>query len=157
MPRAIGLLIPLLLSAAIGPQTALAQGMEQLLRAIRSGGGWVSVPIEGGRGEFRGAIVPTMGLTLNGCVAVWEGQSGNWHISARDELGGDRLEATVAPGDPVLFSYSPGTRSQLTVDFRWSESRDTTLYLWVGLELPERRGAAACIPPPTEGGAGGSG
>ncbi len=115
------------------------------------------MPIEAGRGEFRSAVLPTMGLTLNGCVAVWEGQSGNWQISARDELGGDRLEATVAPGDPVLFSYSPGPRSQLSVDFRWSESRDTTLYLWVGIDLPERRGAAACVPPPEEGGDVGGG
>lgn len=157
MPRALGLLIPLLLSTVLGPRPALAQGMQQLLGAIRSGGGWVSVPIEAGRGEFRSGVLPTMGLTLNGCVAVWEGQSGSWQITARDELGGDRLEATVAPGDPVLFSYAPGPRSQLAVDFRWSESRDTTLYLWVGIDMPERRGAAACVPPPTEGGEDGSG
>lgn len=154
MPRAVGLLIPLILSTILGPRPAGAQGMEQLLGAIRNGGGWVSVPIEGGRGEFRSAVLPTLGLTLDGCVAVWNGQSGNWHISARDELGGDRLEATVAPGDPVLFSYSPGTRSQLAVTFRWSEPRDTTLYLWIGLDRPERRGAAACEPP-AEGGSDG--
>ena len=39
-------------------------------------------------------------------------------------------------GERVPFRYRTGRRAQLSVDVRWSEPRDTTLVVWVGLETP---------------------
>ena len=139
-------LLPLLALVAFAPNDAPAQIMDELLAGIQRGGGWVSVPIEDGRGEFQSVLLPTMGMQLSGCMSIWDGHSGGWHITAWDALGDARLEATVEPGEPVLFSYAAGMRSQLNASFRWSEPRDTTLVLWIGLERPERQGAEACNP-----------
>ena len=52
----------------------------------------------------------------------------------------------VAPGEPVAFSYTTGTMSRLTVEARWSEARDTTLLVWIGLETRNPRRPDACVP-----------
>ena len=85
-------------------------------------------------------------MTVSGCLRVWEGHSGSWRIAARDNLGPGRLEVETDPGEAYPFSYTAGLRSQLDVAFRWSEQRDTTLLLWIGLEGPGRRGEEACRP-----------
>jgi hypothetical protein len=146
MRSTVRTLLPLFLLVASTPHHARAQIMEELLAGIQRGGGWVSVPIENGMGEFESGLLPTMGVKLSGCMTIWEGHSGGWQISAWDALGEARLEATVRPGEPVLFSYAAGMRSQLNASFRWSEPRDTTLVLWIGLERPERQGEEACNP-----------
>jgi len=45
----------------------------------------------------------------------------------------------VEPGEPVEFSYTTGTLSRLSVEARWSEARDTTLLVWIGLETQNPR------------------
>jgi len=52
----------------------------------------------------------------------------------------------VEPGEPVEFSYTTGTLSRLTVEARWSEARDTTLLVWIGLETRTPRRPDACVP-----------
>src|SRR5690606_36174513 len=78
--------------------------------------------------------IPTMGVTLNGCVHVWEGHTGTWTIRGRDTIAGETLELRAEPGKGVRFSHTFGLRTQLEVEFRWSERRDTTLFLWVGVD-----------------------
>ena len=39
------------------------------------------------------------------------------------------------PSQGVISSCT-GRRAQLSVEARWSEARDTTLVVWVGLETP---------------------
>ncbi|HSM61566.1 MAG TPA: Rid family detoxifying hydrolase [Longimicrobiales bacterium] len=133
------LLLLTTLSAAL-PGTAAAQTLTDLVEGIRRGGGWIEVPIREGRGETRTAPVPTLGLTLSGCIQVWGGHSGRWSIRARDLVGEERLEVDVRPGESVPFTYSPGARAQLEVRYQWSEPRDTTLLLWVGLKTSAREG-----------------
>lgn len=128
------------------PSPAGAQSVRDLLASVQRGGGWVSVPIEDGVGKLSTATLPTAGLTVAGCVQVWEGHSGEWQIEARDRLGDGRLEMSAAPGESVPFSYTAGLRSQLEVDFAWSEPRDTTLFLWVGLARPNQAASATCQP-----------
>ena len=131
--RVPALVVLLLVSA---PLPARAQSLLDLLRSIRQGGGWVSIPIEAGRGSWSSEVIPTMELTLAGCMQVYAGHSGRWDIVARDSLGHGRMEADVIGGERVPFRYETGQRAQLTLEARWSEPRDTTLLLWVGLRTP---------------------
>jgi hypothetical protein len=109
------------------------QALDGVMAAIRNGGGWVSVDIRGGRGTAATLPLPTMGMTLNGCVNVWEGNSGRWRIRAKDMVADTTLETNSVPGQGVPFSHEFGLRTQLEVEFLWSEPRDTTLFLWVGV------------------------
>jgi hypothetical protein len=134
---------------AVRPAGVEAQTLEDLARSVEQGGGWVGIPIVAGEGSVSTPTVPTMGITLNGCVQVWGGHSGTWDIEARDLINQGRLAVKAAPGQSVPFTYTAGMRSQLTVDVAWSERRDTTLLLWVGLERPGSSAPDACKP--TEG------
>jgi hypothetical protein len=138
-------LIPLTVLAFAAPCGLEAQPLDNVMSAIRDGGGWVSIPIERGRGSASTATIPTMGLTLNGCVRVWDGHTGRWEIRARESVNQGALTVRALPGQGVPFSHTFGFRSQLEVDIIWSEPRDTTLFLWVGV-----RGADAtrdaCVP-----------
>ena len=111
-----------------------AQTIPDLLSGIQNGGGWITIPIEGGQGSLRTIALPTVGLTISGCAQVWGGHSGTWDISVRDIQGTGELDVVTPGGQEIPFSYTTGMFSQLTVDVEWSEARDTTLLLWVGLE-----------------------
>jgi hypothetical protein len=119
---------------AVASHGASAQPLDNVMTAIRNGGGWVAVPIEGGRGRASTLTIPTMGITLTGCVRVWDGHSGRWQIHARETINNASLSVTSLPGQGVPFSHTFGVRSQLEVEFVWSEPRDTTLFLWVGVK-----------------------
>jgi hypothetical protein len=123
-----------------------AQGVQEVLAAIRNGGGWVSVPIVAGHGTISTLTLPTMGLNLTGCVNVWEGHTGLWEIRALDTVNEATLQATTPPGEGVRFAHEFGMRSQLEFEFEWSEPRDTTLYLWVGLDREDDGTDEACTP-----------
>jgi hypothetical protein len=116
------------------PTPLRGQSILDLLQSIRAGGGWVYIDIANGRGTWVSRPLPTLELTLKGCMQVYAGHSGRWDLRARDALGDGHLQATVAGGEPVPFRYRTGARSQLDVEVRWSERRDTTLAVWVGLE-----------------------
>jgi hypothetical protein len=143
--RKITVALALILLGA-SPSDGVSQSMFELLQSLRNGGGWVTIPIEAGSGGLLTDELPTLGLTLKGCVQVYAGHSGRWDIRARDTLGEGRLEAEVAGGEPVRFSYSTGPRAQLSVDARWSEARDTTLMVWVGLEMSLSEDRDPCTP-----------
>jgi hypothetical protein len=132
--------------AAFLPTPLSGQGMVDLLQALRDGGTWVGIPIEDGVGSVSTGTLPTLGITLRGCGQVYGAHTGQWEIHARDSLGGGRLDVEVDPGEPVEFSYTTGTVSQLAVEDRWSEARDTTLLVWIGLETRDPRRPDACIP-----------
>ena len=123
-----------------------AQGVQEVLATIRNGGGWVSVPIVAGHGTASTLTLPTMGLNLTGCVNVWEGHTGQWEIRAQDTIGDVSLETISVPGQGVRFAHEFGMRSQLEFQFEWSEPRDTTLYLWVGLDREDDGPEEACTP-----------
>jgi len=136
----MNLLRPRLLLAALSlalaglvPAPASGQAASALLQSIRNGGGWVAIPVESGAGGVATDTVPTLGLPLAGCVHVWGGHSGRFRLEARDAVGGGRLEAELGPGESETFRYQTGMRSRLDVRVRWSEPRDTTLMVWVGL------------------------
>jgi hypothetical protein len=131
---------------ASGTAEAHAQGVQEVLATIRNGGGWVSVPIERGHGTVSTLTLPTMGMTLAGCVNVWGGHSGEWSIRARDTVAKETLQVASTPGKGVRFSHEFGLRSQLEFEFEWSEPRDTTLYLWVGLDREDDGPNEACTP-----------
>jgi len=69
-------------------------------------------------------------------MQVWGGHSGSWDIRAQDVMGPGKFDVSILPGEPTPFAYQAGPQSRLQVDVRWSEPRDTTLLLWVGLETP---------------------
>lgn len=143
-------LLALVGGVILGPDAARLSGqtVEELMEGIRNGGGWVQIPIEEGRARIETTALPTMGLVFTGCAKVWDGHSGRWSFDARDALGTATVEAEqVEPGDPVPFTAPSGLRSRLELEIRWSEPRDTTLSLWVGLEREGRRGERACEPP----------
>jgi hypothetical protein len=138
------LIMALVVSLSV-PHSARAQTGE-LLESIRQGGGWVEIPISNGRGGFSSEALPTLGLTLRGCLNVWWGHTGEWRFEAHDPVNDERLNLTATPGEGVPFAYRTGMRSSVDVRVRWSEPGDTTLVLWVGLDgmSPGRRDA--CTP-----------
>lgn len=127
------------------PASARAQPLDNVMTAIRNGGGWVSIPIVQGVGTTSTVTLPTMGFTLTGCVRVWDGHSGRWEIRAHETVADTTLVARSEPGQGVPFSHTFGLRSQIDVDIRWSEPRDTTLFLWVGLKAQDDE-RDACVP-----------
>jgi len=128
------------------PSPVRAQGVSEIMVGIRDGGGWVSIPIENGRGTFRTVTLPTAGATLEGCVTVWHGHSGRWEIEARESVADSVLLFEAEPGIGVPFAHTFGMRAQIDFHFRWSEPRDTTLMLWVGLEQRGGNEREACEP-----------
>jgi hypothetical protein len=143
------MLVLLLLSfvaSGARPDVLRAQSLLDLLRSIERGGGWVTIPIEKGKGTLVSDPLPTGGLTLSGCLQVYAGTSGRWELRAKDTLGEGHLEATVGGGETVPFRYRTGSRAQIRVEARWSEPRDTTLFVWVGLETARRDGRDPCTP-----------
>jgi len=138
--------LSLIAALATGTQAASAQGVPEILATIRNGGSWVSVPIEHGHGTVSTIMLPTMGLKLSGCIHVWEGHTGEWQIHARDTIAQDSLRLTSRPGQGVRFTHEFGLRSQIEFDFEWSEPRDTTLFLWVGVDRPDDGPDEACTP-----------
>jgi hypothetical protein len=133
--RPIRVLLAFLLLGS-GPASAEAQDLMELLWGIQQGGGWVRIPVEQGEGSIRTVALPVGGLRLTGCTQVWGGHSGSWDIHARDLRGDGTIDVSLQPGEPMIFAYQAGTQSQLQVDVRWSEPRDTTLLLWIGVETP---------------------
>ncbi|MDT8342431.1 MAG: hypothetical protein RQ751_13035 [Longimicrobiales bacterium] len=140
------LFLPALLALTlVRPGAADGQKADDLFERVRQGGGWVAIPIRAGSGSIRTDTVPTLRLTLSGCVQVWPGHSGEWTFEARDPVNGGRLDATAVPGEGVPFSYRTGMRSLLDLQVRWSEPRDTTLLVWVGIRGISRE-RDACEP-----------
>lgn len=115
------------------PAPLRAQALDGVMGAIRKGGGWVSVDIVRGRGSASTLPIPTMGMTVAGCVRVFDGHSGVWRIRAHETVADTIIEVNSIPGQGIPFSHSFGLRSQFEVEVLWSEPRDTTLFLWVGV------------------------
>lgn len=121
--------------------------MPDILSGLQKGGGWVNVPIEEGRGSYSTVRLPTVRMTVDGCVNVWYGHTGTWTIHARDAVTDSTLVIDAEPGIGVPFSHTFGMQAQIDFDFRWSEPRDTTLLLWVGVDLDRRDAeSAVCYP-----------
>lgn len=149
-----------LASAPLLP-AAPAQGqLVQLLKAIGDGGSWISLPVEKGVASLRSPVVPLAGMALNGCLHVWSGHSGTWTVRAKDTMGDEKLEVVAEPGKPVRFDYRGGLRAQLDLNVQWSEPRDTTLFMWIGVargkkeedeedEEKENEGRDICRPAPS--------
>ncbi|MGI9629145.1 MAG: hypothetical protein ACR2QM_20145, partial [Longimicrobiales bacterium] len=93
------------------------------------------------------AVLPVGGLQVDGCFQVWEGHTGSWQLRAEDTVGDGELEVTAEPGAPVEFSYKAGFQAQLDLTVEWSEPRDTTVFIWVGLKGLGGEGRDACQPP----------
>ena len=147
MTRAALLLV--IASMAI-PHASAAQRVTDVMGIVRDGGGWVGIPVEAGVGRYSTGTVPTMGLSVNGCVQVAPEHSGEWVISAKDHVAQAGLTLETPPGTGVPFAHSCGRQAQLDFEVRWSEPRDTTLVMWVGLALGAEGNTAACGP--SEGG-----
>lgn len=139
--------LPLALAVLVAavPADAAAQPLDNVMTAIRNGGGWVSVPIVAGRGNASTVAIPTMGLTLTGCVRIWDGHSGRWEITATEAIADTTLVVRSTPGQGVPFQHTFGLRSLVSVDITWSEPRDTTLFLWVGVKAADDP-RDACVP-----------
>lgn len=136
----------LLVACIAVPSTAHAQSVAEIMAGVRSGGSWVEVPITNGRGSMKTMAIPTGGLTLAGCLNVWPGHSGTWEIRAHESVADEVLEIDLLPGIGVRFAHTFGMLAQIDFDFRWSELRDTTLMLWIGLELGSEASEEACEP-----------
>jgi hypothetical protein len=139
-------LLALALLAVTTPQTARAQTMLDLLSSIRQGGGWIEVPVEAGKGSLLTPVLPTGGLNVAGCFRVWGGHSGYWDFDVRDTRGQGRLQKVTLPDQPVPFTHATGPLAQLDVQVRWSEPRDTTLVMWVGLKTNGPAARDPCEP-----------
>ena len=146
---ALGLAL-FVLAGALALPTAAEGQIAQVLKAVNSGGSWIQLPVEAGRASYRSPAFPLAGMAFDGCVKIWERHSGSWTISARDAMGDARLDVTAAPGEPVRFDYKAGFQAQLEVDIEWSEPRDTTLFVWVGVSaaMTQDTGRDICQPPP---------
>ena len=141
----------MLVAVAFLAPTVPAQGqILELMRIVGDGGSWLGLPVTAGRASLEGPVVPVAGLSLDGCLQVWDGHSGEWTIRAEDKLGGSSLDVTASPGQPVRFEFRGGIQAQLDVAVEWSEARDTTLHVWVGVALPSPQGGGRdiCQPPP---------
>ena len=127
------------------------QGVGEMMSTLRAGGTWVTIPIVAGEGTYSTTTIPTATMTLNGCLNVWPGHSGSWEIDAVEKVQGASLEIEAEPGVGVPFRHQFGMTAQLDFDFRWSEARDTTLYIWVGVDMSGSGDASICEPPPSDG------
>ena len=141
------------LALAVWSSPGPAEGqIVQLLKAVGNGGSWINLPVKEGRASLRSPVLPLAGLSVNGCLHVWERHSGSWTVRARDVIGGRELEARLEPGIPERFDYDAGFRAQLDLEVEWSEPRDTTLFMWVGIERAKKRKKDderdICQPPP---------
>ena len=156
-PRVLGMAV--FLAAFLLPTAPADAQLVQLLKAIGNGGSWINLPVEKGRASLRSPIVPLAGMAFNGCLHVWSGHTGEWTMRAEDTLGGEKLEVVAEPGKPVRFDYKAGLRAQLDLNVEWSEPRDTTLFMWIGLARgkkedekgdgeEEKEGRDICRPPP---------
>lgn len=147
-PGALVALALLTLLLMVGsPADVGAQSVSRILSGLRDGGGWVGIPIENGKGTYSTVRLPTARMTLEGCVNVWYGHSGKWTIEARDAVTDSLLVIDAEPGIGVPFSHTFGMQAQIDFDFRWSEPRDTTLMLWVGVDLDGEGGEPAVCNP----------
>lgn len=120
---------------ALRPTDAVAQRVSEIMSGLRDGGGWMSIPIEGGEGSYSTVRLPTGRMTLSGCVHVWPGHSGTWTIEAQEHVQESTISIAAEPGVAVPFRHTFGMQARIDFDFRWSEPRDTTLFLWVGLDM----------------------
>lgn len=139
-----------LVAAALAVSTLPAQGqIFELMRIVSEGGSWLGLSVTEGHASFESPAVPVAGLALNGCLQVWDGHSGEWTIRAEDKLGGNSLDVTANPGQPVRFEFRGGMQAQLDVAVEWSEARDTTLHVWVGIASPSAQDGERdiCQPP----------
>ena len=141
--------LPCLLLLAVPAQVA-GQGVSDMMGGVRSGGGWVNIPIVAGSGRFETPMLPSMTMSLRGCLNVWPGHTGEWTIEAHETVMDETVRLEAEPGVGVPFEHTFGLRAQIDFDFTWSESRDTTLYLWVGVDL-KNEGAQSVCEPPEEG------
>ena len=135
--------------ATFAPSTAEGQ-VVQLLQAVGDGGSWVNLSVEKGRAVYSSPVLPLAGLSVDGCLRVWKGHSGSWTVRAKDTVGGRELGVRMRPGEPAKFDYKAGLRAQLDLEVQWSEPRDTTLFMWVGLSPAhrgEKGGRDICEPP----------
>lgn len=140
-----------LVAVALAASALPAHGqILELMRIVSEGGSWLGLPVTEGRASLEGPVVPVAGLALNGCLQVWDGHSGEWTIRAKDRLGGGGIDVTASPGQPVRFEFRGGLQAQLDVAVEWSEPRDTTLHVWVGVASPSARSGDRdiCQPPP---------
>jgi len=135
------------LGSVLAASPTSAQSVADIMSGIRDGGGWVGIPIEDGVGSFSTVRLPTARMTLSGCINVWYGHSGLWSIEATDQLSDSTLVIDAEPGVVVPFSHTFGMQTKLDFDFRWSEPRDTTLMLWVGVDLDGEGGESAVCEP----------
>lgn len=135
-------LLPAAALAALlgGAAPASAQSLPEFLGAMRQGGGWITLPIVKGKGTLLTTPMPTAGLRLRGCMEIWGGHSGTFAVRIEDTYGNGRLlRQRARPAEDVPFVYNTGQWAQLDVNVEWSEPRDTTLIVWVGLEGNSRR------------------
>lgn len=147
-PRPSSLLSLLgLLGLLVLATPAAGQSVGGILSGLREGGGWVGIPIEGGEGSYTTVRLPTARMTLAGCVNVWYGHSGKWTIEARDQITDSTLIIAAEPGIGVPFSHTFGMQAKLDFRFRWSEPRDTTLMIWVGVDTDGEGGEPAVCDP----------
>ncbi len=141
--RALALVLLIMPAHGSAQQPA---GIGDVLSGLREGGGWVGIPIVAGEGRFSTVQVPTMALSIAGCVNVWFGHSGTWEIEARERVLGSVLRIDATPGIGVPFEHDFGLQAQVDIDFHWSEARDTTLLLWVGIDRTGEGPASVCEP-----------
>lgn len=140
-------IIALLATSLLGAPAAVSgQVVADVMGIVRDGGGWVAVPISDGAGSYSSNVIPSMGMSINGCVQVAPEHSGAWVIQARDRFSSEDLLIEASPGVGVPFTHTFGLKTQIDFQIRWSARRDTTLVLWVGLGLG--RDGASCEPSP---------
>ena len=145
--------------ASLFPAAPAEGQLIQLMKAVANGGSWINLPVEKGRASLLSPVVPLAGLSINGCLHVWSGHSGQWTVRAADTRGDKKLDFVAEPGKPVRFDYKAGLQAQLDLKIEWSEPRDTTLFLWIGLargkkedekkEGEEEKGSDICRPAPS--------
>ena len=158
-PRSTLTLAAFLAAASLFPAAPAEGQLMQLLKAIGDGGSWISLPVEKGRASLSSPVVPLAGMSIDGCLHVWTGHSGKWTVRAKDTLGDETLDVVAEPGKPVRFDYKAGLRAQLDLNIEWSEPRDTTLFMWIGLargkkeeekkDGEEKEGRDICTPAPS--------
>ena len=142
----LGLAMITLLSAPTFSSAQERSETANVLSVLKDGGLWVTIPILAGEGTISTVRVPAMALGITGCVNVWHGHSGSWQIEAHEKVLGSVLRIEAQPGLGVPFEHDFGMQAQVDVDFRWSENRDTTLMLWIGVSATGEISDSLCQP-----------
>ncbi|WP_340820169.1 hypothetical protein [Methanolobus sp. WCC4] len=84
------------------------------------------LPIKNGKGH-QSASQTTFGITISGDFEITSPSEGTWDIVVKDGNSTILNKKGVKKGEKISFKHKTGFKANISLDAKWSESKDTTL------------------------------